>query len=255
VPPSARDAAGDDAARDAAGDDTQNAARDGAGDAAQDDAGLRSGQAVIHLSYWAPDNSGEPVELRHVAEGPHLYFDEQQLMCPPGWGLKVPVADPALAEEFAVFFWFADTNTDADAMSAGTGEMSFIAVDIPTSEHGGQSDGPFEKSMIISQSTGSVSSGEYDGDASIEVAFYAPDAAATGEKIVVHSVAFRDVETDVPDDTSPVGVCDEPAEPDECAAVYEGNCFGSLAEACEAAGCAESECNVAETLPPQVACN
>lgn len=224
------------------------------GDGLLTDEDLEPGQAAIYLSYWAPGSSGEPVEIRHVAEQPRMFFDEGQIMCPPGWGLRVQVTDSNVEQDFFVQFWFADTDPANAEMSVGQGDIELVGVDIPSLEQGGEARGPFEAPMRISESTGATSSGRHEGDVNIEVAYYSPGTTPTGERFLIHSVAFRDIRTAVPLDVVSVDECLNTSSTSECQAVYNGDCFPTIADACSAAGCAANGCQIAESLPPQISC-
>lgn len=65
---------------------------------------------------------------------------------------------------------------------------------------------------------------------------------------------------DPADDAAWMRPCGEGGRPndhtrgDDCGYQHESCCYDSLASACGAAGCAEAECSVLESYPPQVAC-
>jgi len=43
-------------------------------------------------------------------------------------------------------------------------------------------------------------------------------------------------------------------KPKDCSYEHEGCCYGSAADACQAAGCAADHCNVLESYPAQITC-
>ncbi|MEY4549825.1 MAG: hypothetical protein RL685_6020 [Pseudomonadota bacterium] len=166
------------------------------------DEDLRPGEAAVHLTHRAAAGEGGDAgarPVRHVTSDAFIYYDENALMCPPGWGLKVPVQTPELARDVALFFWFRDTTPELLEMAAGQAEAFTVSVDIPEIEHGGRDDGPYLEPVTITGSTGSTSSGWFEGGAQVGVAFYDSNPVASGESFQIHGVAFNTVRTEVPE--------------------------------------------------------
>lgn len=240
---------------------------------------LEYGQAGVHFIYTPPGNDNESVELTLVSNEPYIYYDAAANMCPPGWGLMVPIESDELAEKGAIFLWFNDADTNKLEMATGEREASIISVDLPPIENGGKAMEP-DGVVTITETTGKNTSGWWRGNEVIPIAFYAPDALPSGEIFQVKGFAFNGVETEIPNkeapcrasrprqDTSDGGppVSDDPCgqgwplsersseSTRECAAIYYDLCFESNKVACACAGCDIESCNILETYPTQVVC-
>jgi len=175
---------------------------DNSGDIALTEADLEPGQAGVCFIYTPPGNDNESVELTLISNEAFIYYDEMANMCPPGWGLKVPIKSDELTENGAIFLWFNDTDTDRIEMAVGESEAAVISVDLPPVESGGKTWEP-EGIVTITETTGRKTSGWWRGNENISIAFYAPDAPATGEIFQVKAFVFSSVETQIPVEEAP----------------------------------------------------
>lgn len=240
---------------------------------------LEQGQARVRFVYTPPGNDNESVELTLISNEPRIFYDDGANMCPPGWGLMVPIESDELAEEGAIFLWFNDTDTSKLEMVAGESDVSIMSVDLPPIENGGKAREP-EGTVTITETTGKSTSGWWRGNEEISIAFYAPDASPSGEIFQVKEVAFNGVETQIPKKEAPCDASEpgqdtsdgdsaiggEPCDQGwsrsetssestrECNAIYNDLCFESNSFACACAGCDVESCSIVETYPTQVMC-
>jgi len=245
------------------------------------EADLEPGQAGVRFLYTPPDKNSESVELDLITNKALIYYDEPGMICPPGWGLKVPIESDELAENGAVFLWFNDTDSSRLEMADGESEVYLISVDIPSIENGGQVLSPIDGSVMITETTGTRTSGRWHGNVEVSTAFYAPDAPPSGEIFHIKAFVFNAIETQLPSyeascktsnlssgntlDGGPP-VSDDPCgrgwpssdiqsdSTRECTAIYNDLCFESDRIACACAGCDIKSCNVNQTYPAQVMC-
>lgn len=159
------------------------------------DEDLQPGQTAILFTYTPIDTKASSIDFAYISDNSEIIYDERALMCPQGWAIWVRVPETLTGNKFSVFVWFHDTNSEKEEMSAGSGQVFAMSVDIPSIEHGKVTYGPFSGGVSITESTGSITSGWINEEVLIETGFYQENQIPSGEKFYIKGIAFNDIPT------------------------------------------------------------